>query len=523
MASTLRDVKIAHNLGLNLYRNLNGTQTDFEAVMQLGARVAGELGTRRVWMLSASQSGTSEAEMIPSACRLLSDAGVDARWLVLETDEPRFYETAQGLRERLQGLEGNGSFLDADREIYESVLREVAEALQRYVDPRDILMIHGSGLAGVARFLPDNFQSRLVWCSDSGSPENSRSAAEAWEALRPYLRPYARCLFAERRFIPPFLRERSGIVTPGIDPLSHKNRPLRPYKLLGVLRSAGLLDRPQAPDWAAFESQARVLRENSWKREPLPSLLHRPVVLQVSRFERLKGFTELVAGFQELLKIFPARLPHLKVDDSRVSSELESVELVLAGPDPEELPHSPGGRAVLEELTELHSKLPPEMAKRVHVIRLPISNRKENALLVNALQRLATVVVQSSLQHGFGLTVTEALWKGSPVLASDVGAIGHQIRAGIDGTLMDAPEDPESIARGLLEVLADRRAIEARSRSGRKRVAENFLVLQYLKVLLQEFDELIQGAGALRPRPVIRGNAQETAEPGRLEPAHRWA
>lgn len=522
VASTLREVKISHKLGLNVYRSLNGTNGDFEAVMQLGSRIGAELGTRRVWMLGLAEYGTSASELIPSLCRLVSDAGVDCRWMVLETDERRFYETAQVLNEMLQGLEVEGSSLEELRPIYDGVLEAVADAVQKYVDPRDILMIHGSALAGLARFLPDSYHNRLIWCSYSGNADENPALTEAWEFLRPYLRPYARCLFPERRFVPPFLRDRAGVVTPGIDPLNHKNRGLRPYKLVGILRSAGLIERPNAPEWAAFESQVRVLRENSWKKEPILSLLHKPLVVQVSRFERLKGFAELMDGFHHLLKTYPERVPHLKGDDARVTAELEGVELVLAGPDPDDLPYNATGKAVLKELAERHSALPPEIAKRVHVLRLPMRDRKENGLIVNALQRLATVVVQNSLQHGFGLTVTEALWKGAPVVASGVGGIGHQIRSGIDGTLFDDPSDPESVATAILEVLADPRAAEARSRSGLKRVEENFLILQYLRTLIEEFDSLLHGAGSLRPRPVSsRGEEAEEEEPRRFEPAAR--
>lgn len=297
----------------------------------------------------------------------------------------------------------------------------------------------------------------------------------------------------------------------------------RPDKLAGILRSAGLIERPQVPEWAAFDGEVKVLRGNSWKKEPILSLLHRPLVIQVSRFDRLKGFLELLDGFQHLLKVYPEEVPRLKVDDERVTSELDNVELILAGPDPDDLPSSPGSKALLKELAERHSALAPEVAKRVHVLKLPVKNRKENALVVNALQRLATVVVQNSLQHGFGLTVTEALWKGAPVVASNVGGIGHQIRSGVDGTLIDDPRDPGSVALAILEVLADGRTAEARSRSGPRRVTENFLILQHVHTLLEEFDGLIHGTGALRPRPVNQLQERHPEDERRYEAAPRSA
>lgn len=207
-----------------------------------------------------------------------------------------------------------------------------------------------------------------------------------------------------------------------------------------------------------------------------------------------------------------------------MTAELENLELVLAGPDPSDLPFNATGKAVLKELAEQHSALPPEVAKRVHVLRLPMRSRKENALIINALQRLATVVVQNSLQHGFGLTVTEALWKGAPVLASDVGGIGHQIRSGIDGTLIGDPADPGAVARGLLEILADPEEADSRHLSGHKRVSENFLILQHVRSLLEELDALIHGAGALGPRAVSsRKEEREEDEVRRFEAAGRSA
>jgi hypothetical protein len=78
------------------------------------------------------------------------------------------------------------------------------------------------------------------------------------------------------------------------------------------------------------------------------------------------------------------------------------------------------------------------------------------------------------------------------------------------------------VATAILEVLADPRAAEARSRSGRKRVEENFLILQYLRTLIEELDSLLHGAGSLRPRPVAsREEEAEAAEPRRFEPAAR--
>lgn len=514
MATDIREVSIARTLRLDAYRTLSFIENDIEVLLQLGSRVGGELGTRRVWMLSAREHGDASTEMIPSLCRLLNEIGVDARWIVLDSDERDFFAFGRDLNLRLNGLPAPAI---TDRQaVYDRMSEEVAGLLQGMLDPRDILIVHGVTLAGVVQALPAAYHSRAFWRCLIGH-QGKNGALEAWKFLEPYLEPYAKLFFSEQRFIPPFLRGRASVVTPGLDPLSHKNRDLRPNKLMGILRSAGLLERPSAPAWAAFERQVLVLRNNDWKPTPIPALVHKPFALQVSRFDKLKGFHLVLDAFAKLLKSYPEKLARLPVDHERAKSELDNLELVLAGPDPCDCPADIEAEGVLKELTQLHSSLPPDVAKRIHILRLPIANRKENALVVNALQRLAAVVVQASQRQGFGLSVTEALWKGAPVVATNVGGIGLQVRPGIDGTLIDEPVDTDVLANALIEVIAVRRAAEAMSRSGHKRVEENFLVFQQLRDLLQECHEVLTSSGALRPRPV--SPASERRQPASVRSA----
>lgn len=507
MAIRLREIKFSRTPGLDHYRAIEALEEDFEASVHLGSELADELGSRRIWMIGVAEHGSSEAETIPALCRLIADTGVDCRWMVVECDDERFYETTEILGEMLRGEpgpdpEGDVPSLEERSPIYEGVLEEAADELQRHVDPRDVVIVHGGALAGLGRFLPEGHRGRLLWVSREGAGLDDEAARQAWRFLEPHLEVYSRCLFPERSFIPSFLRERSAVVTPGIDPLSHKNRLLRPYKLAGVLRSAGLVERPQVPEWAEFEGEIEVLRGNAWKKEPLLNPFYRPLIVQVSRFERAKGFVELLDGFHHLLQVYPERIRHLKVDAARIGQELGEAELILAGPDPERLPFSPGGKAALRRLAERHSALPPEVAKRVHVLKLPLANVKENHLTVNALQRLASVYVQCSLDHGFGLTVLEALWKGVPVVASDVSGIGHHLRDGADGTLIEDPRDPESVAMAILEVFADRRSADVLSRSGQERVTDSYLILQQVRRLLEEVGGVMEAAESARPQPV---------------------
>ena len=134
----------------------------------------------------------------------------------------------------------------------------------------------------------------------------------------------------------------------------------------------------------------------------------------------------------------------------------------------------------------------------MHLLRLPMESAKENALIVNALQRIAAVVVQASREEGFGLTATEAMWKATPVVASNVGGLEVQIRDRIDGRLVDDVPNPDAWAEALLEAIAHPKAAEAMARSGRSRVRDHFHVLVQLRSWLLEFLRIL---AAVEERP----------------------
>jgi trehalose synthase len=150
--------------------------------------------------------------------------------------------------------------------------------------------------------------------------------------------------------------------------------------------------------------------------------------------------------------------------------------LVLAGPEPGAIQDDPEAQEVLQEITARYMKLPRELQEDIAVLTLPMASRKENALMVNALQRCSTVVVQNSLCEGFGLTATEAMWKRVPVLGTQACGMRVQIRNGIDGILTEDPENPEEIADHLKSMLADPVARGTWARNAQRSVHERFLV-----------------------------------------------
>jgi trehalose synthase len=127
-----------------------------------------------------------------------------------------------------------------------------------------------------------------------------------------------------------------------------------------------------------------------------------PLVVQVSRWDRLKDPLGVLRGFARIFD----------------GAGTAGAHLILAGPDAGAVTDDPEGLEVFQEVRECWRALPEPSRGRVHLANLPMHDLEENAAMVNALQRHAAIVVRKSLREGFGLTVTEAMWKERALVAS---------------------------------------------------------------------------------------------------------
>ena len=180
-------------------------------------------------------------------------------------------------------------------------------------------------------------------------------------------------------------------------------------------------------------------------------------------------------------------------EESLDPRRIDLARLVLAGPVPSAVDDDPEGKEVLAELIELYRSLPAAVQEDVALLSLPMENPEQNASMVNALQRASSVVVQNSIREGFGLTVTEAMWKHVPVLTNRQ-ACGprHQVRDSIDGCVIGDPENVEELAAGLDAMLASPGRREYRGRNAQRHVHERFLIFTPLREWLDLLSELIE-------------------------------
>ena len=451
---------------------------------------------RTVWMVSSTAQGGGVAEMMPGLVGLLRGLEVDTRWVVIESDEPDFFPFTKRIHNLIHG-EPQALPTAAERAMFEAVNARNATELSARVRPGDVLVVHDPQplpLLGMLGSVPVH----TVWRCHIGLDEDTAASRAAWEFLRPYAEVAERVVFSAPEYVPAYLQDRASIVFPSIDPLNPKNQDLSVHRLTRVMLNAGLLHRDLGPLLSPrWENVAgRLQADGSFAAADDDGdigLLTRPIVTQISRWDRLKGFAPLLEAFA-LFKERAAQPGYAK-GDARCRRRAELARLVLAGPDPASIPDDPEALAVLEDIRARYVRLPEDVQRDVAVLSLPMADLDQNALMVNALQRASSIIVQNSLREGFGLTIAEGMWKQVPVLSNRL-ACGprQQVRDGVDGRMANDPEDPNELCALIDEMLCAPTEREVWGRSGQRRAHDEFLVFTQVRRTVEVLHGLLTDA-----------------------------
>ena len=228
-----------------------------------------------------------------------------------------------------------------------------------------------------------------------------------------------------------------------------------------------------------------------------------PVVVSLARWDRIKDPLGVLDCFME--EVLAATGAHL----------------LLAGPDPDQVADDPEAQAVLASVRERWRTLPPRARARVHIACLPLTPPEENAAMVNAIQHLAAVVVKKSLQEGFGLGVTEAMWKARPVVASAVGGHLDQVQQRHSGLLAD-PADVGAFGGAIVELLQDPLRAARLGQTARERVRALFLNDRHFVRWVEVFDSALErradAARSMGPTTGVPAQSRhDAAESGGLD------
>jgi trehalose synthase len=383
-----------------------------------------------------------------------------------------FFAITKRLHNQIHGDPAGGPLGAAEAGHYAQTLAANAVELAARVRPGDVVLLHDPQTAGLAAPLAQA-GARVVWRCHIGVDWEDKVTRAGWDFLRPHLAAAEACVFSRRTYVPSWIPAgKAWIIPPSIDPFSPKNQQLADGTVRAVLVKLGVLDDGAAPMVPA----TFVRRDGGQDVITRPAVIvgegrpgpGDPVLVQVSRWDRLKDMAGVMRGFADY--VAPGGEGYL----------------VLAGPAVKDVSDDPEGAAVYGECLLQWRDLSPAARMRILLVTLPLDDIDENAAMVNALQRHATVIAQKSLAEGFGLTVAEGMWKGRPVIGSAVGGIIDQIAEGT-GILLPDPADLAAFGSAARLLLADQEQAARMGQAAHAHVREQYVgdmhLLRYARLL----------------------------------------
>ncbi|MCL5962291.1 MAG: glycosyltransferase [Chloroflexi bacterium] len=375
----------------------------------------------KVLHLNATAFGGGVAEILGTLVPLMNDVGLQADWQVIRGAD-EFFNVTKAMHNSLQGM-----YIPWTAKMYNIWSNYNAMNAQLFDQSYDFVVVHDPQPAGVLDFVrknkPELGTGKWVWRCHIDLTD---AQPEVWDFLRPYIEQYDGAIFTLRDYVKSDLKlEHVFAIPPAIDPLSPKNVDI-PIETVGEVLTRYAVD------------------------------LNRPMICQVSRFDPWKDPLGVIDVYRMLKKEVP---------------DLQLVMVAsMASDDPE-------GWSYYERTAR--------RAGEDYDIHLLSNLNGVGNVEVNAFQRSSTVVLQKSIREGFGLVVSEALWKGRPVVAGKVGGIPLQIPNNRTGYLITTTEE---CAARTLELLQDPVKATEMGEAGREYVREHFLITRYLRDYLSLFN-----------------------------------
>ncbi|MFW5865468.1 MAG: glycosyltransferase [Nanoarchaeota archaeon] len=401
---------------------------------------------KRIIMINSTAQGGGVAEILNSFVSLFKELGMEIIWKVLDAP-PRFFEVTKRFHNALQG-DGDANLdeqMSYYASFYQSSIKEKNPGLFELLDnldENDIVVVHDPQPLALILYRKDD-GSKWVWrCHIDVSEPHEK----LWEFVESYARQYDKIIVSKNTFIRGDDKD-YVIIPPSINPISEKNRDMTGQEVEDLL-----------------------------KQFNIP--LDKGLITQVSRLDKWKDPIGVIRSYNTFRETY--------VDDSHRLALVYNT----AVDDPE-------GHA-MEQLVKQEIEKSPFKKDIILILG-------EYPLLVNALQRYSTTIFQKSLREGFGLTVSEALWKRTPVIATKAGGIPLQIRDGVNGFLLETyPIDEEGnakekddeinhvrqAARKIHELLSDPERIREMGLQAHVIVKKHFLISRHILDYMELFINL---------------------------------
>ncbi|HUS03911.1 MAG TPA: glycosyltransferase [Dehalococcoidia bacterium] len=385
--------------------------------------LAAKLKGVRIMEVNSTAVGGGVAEMLYSQVPFINELGIEDEWKVMHGTGP-FFQVTKNLHNLLQGK--RGTLTSEMEEIYYRTLKDNADIYARDCEiyKPNIVIVHDPQPLGLARYLKKGNQKWLWRFHIDVEGDTLEARPVLWKFITFWAKFYDAVMFSGAHYVVDCWPMHKYISPPFIDPLSTKNKVLSSDEIAKVLEKYGIDNRT-------------------------------PILVQIGRFDPWKGIDTTIKAY-------------------RIARKEERCQLIVAGNMASD---DPEGEGIFNRFCQETENEPD-----IHIIRLP-DDLAINALEVNALQRAARIILQPSTKEGFGLVITEAMWKEKPVITREVGAIPIQVRDGETGFFITSAK---KAAKRIIHLLRNPDEAESVGREAHRYVKEHFLmpdrVADYLRI-----------------------------------------
>ena len=396
---------------------------------------------------NSTATGGGVAEILQSLVPFMNTLGLPTERIVVSPENPEFFQVTKRIHNLLQG--SPGALSQEELAVYFQCMEQVAEDIKGRDLEASVWFFHDPQLLPLSMLLPRKNDELRFWvCHIDLTTPN----AETLDALAPLTAHYDGLAFSMDQFVPDDIVGRYPvyITPPSIDPLTSKNTSMPRDEALAIVAAMGI--------------------------DPA-----RPLVTQVSRFDYWKDPWGVMDAFRQARESVPGL-------------QLALLGLSQAADDPEAL-------GVLHSVTEFAGNDPD-----IHAYFYPEALPDSIDRIVNAFQTASQVVLQKSTREGFGLTVTEAMWKGQPVIGGNVGGIRMQIEDEVSGFLVD---NPSECGERIVQLIHDEDLRSRMGKAARERVREKFL----LPRLAQDYLNAVRAVSPAGPVPAHRFSSNGKSNP----------
>ena len=444
-----------------------------------------------IWMINSTFVGGGVAEMLPMLISMFKDINITIKWVVISPSSKNaqsFFNITKQIHNNIHGVFNPKTMEilnNSHRLILESVCKDCCNEFIPLVKPQDIIIIHDLQPLAMIKYLKKSLKNLIIWRSHIGIDQENETTDKTWNFLKPYINLADHIIYSLKDYIPKFVIKENkipySIIPPAICPFTPKNIELTHSELLRILSKSNIIHPTTNDDQWEYKVQrvcgktGKLIKCSNHKDNNF-ELLFNPIICEISRWDKLKGWIQLIKAFVHLKQNINTFID----SDAKHEQYIQNMILVLAGPDPSFIQDDPEGIKVFNDLCTFYKSLGnkyKDIQDKIYILSLPMNNTDENALIVNALQRLSSIVIQNSLREGFGLTVTEAMWKGTPIIASNVGGIRVQCMDGINGININDPTDYKSVAKSINKMISSGDLqMKKYAIAGKKNVIQKFLI-----------------------------------------------